>query len=223
MLVIVLSFSQAEASEKVCAEEVKRRKEIEEMLALQTQELEKLIVQHNQLLEELQMVKEQEPALEDQIKQSSCVEKELEEKIIQAVELLITFKARRDALKMERDTAIIELNILEKLVKEDSVDFLGSRFFEFSFSDITGATKNFDPSLKIGEGKFGSVYKGILRHLKVAIKMLPSNGSISDSEFEYEVNPYFLDTNKSVLHSHVRYFSRQLKNPLRSDHSILHY
>lgn len=190
MLIIVLSFSQAEASEKVCAEEVKRRKEIEEMLALQIQELEKLKVQHNQVSEELQMIKEQEPALQDQIKQSSCVEKELEEKIIQAVELLITFKARRDALKMERDTAIRELDILKKLVKEDNADFLGLRFFEFSFSDITEATKNFDPSLKIGEGNFGSVYKGILRHLKVAIKMLPSNGSISDSEFEYEVKPY---------------------------------
>ncbi|XP_031108988.1 U-box domain-containing protein 32 isoform X2 [Ipomoea triloba] len=180
------AIREAEASEKVCAEEVKRRKEIEEMLALQTQELEKLKVQHNQLSEELQMIKEQEPALQDQIEQSSCAEKELEEKIIQAVELLISFKARRDALKMERDTAIRELNILKKLVKEDNVDFLGSRFFEFSFSDITEATKNFDPSLKIGEGNFGSVYKGILRHLKVAIKMLPSNGSISDSEFEYE-------------------------------------
>nr|GMC64847.1 U-box domain-containing protein 32 isoform X1 [Ipomoea batatas] len=180
------AIREAEASEKVCAEEVKRRKEIEEMLALQTQELEKLKVQHNQVSEELQMIKEQEPALQDQIKQSSCVEKELEEKIIQAVELLITFKARRDALKMERDTAIRELNILKKLVKEDNADFLGLRFFEFSFSDITEATKNFDPSLKIGEGNFGSVYKGILRHLKVAIKMLPSNGSISDSEFEYE-------------------------------------
>ncbi|GKE04837.1 U-box domain-containing protein 32-like protein isoform X1, partial [Tanacetum coccineum] len=35
-------------------------------------------------------------------------------------------------------------------------------------------------------GRYGSVYKGILRHVRIAIKMLPSLGSQGDAEFEDE-------------------------------------
>lgn len=180
------ALREAEASEKVCNVEVKRRKEIEQMLVLQTQELEKLKFLYYGLAEELQKMNELQAVLVNQIKQSTSAEKELEEKIIQAVELLKTFKARRNALQRERDTVIRELDGLKKLLKPDIVDSLGPKFFEIAFSDITEATGNFDPSLKIGEGNYGSVYKGIHRGLNVAIKMLPSFGSMSDSEFEYE-------------------------------------
>ncbi|GKF98421.1 U-box domain-containing protein 32 isoform X1 [Tanacetum coccineum] len=55
--------------------------------------------------------------------------------------------------------------------------------------EIMEATQDFNQSLKIGEGRYGSVYKGILRHVRIAIKMLPSLGSQGDAEFEDEVNP----------------------------------
>lgn len=64
---------------------------------------------------------------------------------------------------------------------------------EFSFSEIEEATCNFNPSLKIGEGGYGNVFKGILRHTEVAIKMLNPNSSQGTSEFQQEVS--WLDIN----------------------------
>lgn len=53
----------------------------------------------------------------------------------------------------------------------------------FSFEELRDATKNFNRLLKIGEGGFGSVYKGCIRLVDgvgdpcvVAVKMLKQNG-----------------------------------------------
>lgn len=178
---------QAEASESICMKETNQRKELEEMLAKQRQELERMKNQHDRCIKELQMVREQKPMLESQITKSHLLEKELEEKIIQAVKLLIIFKEKRDELQTEHEEATKEVKKLRNLVEEDTMNLSSHQFFAFSFLEIIEATRNFDPSWKIGDGKRGCVYKGLLRHVKVAIKMLPSHGSQNDMEFENEV------------------------------------
>lgn len=179
---------QAEASESACLKERNQRKEMEEMLAKQRQELEMMKNQRDQCTKELQMVREQKPALESQITNFNLLEKELEEKIIQAVKLLITFKEKRDELQREHDEAITEVTKLRSLAEKDAMSLSLLQCFKFSFMEITEASQNFDPSCKIGDGKSGCVYKGLLRHVKVAIKMLPLHGSQSDLEFENEVS-----------------------------------
>lgn len=56
----------------------------------------------------------------------------------------------------------------------------------FTVSELRSATKNFSPNNKIGEGGFGSVYKGVIKHkskfqdvevkIEVAIKKLNTYG-----------------------------------------------
>ncbi|KAL3524291.1 hypothetical protein ACH5RR_017125 [Cinchona calisaya] len=176
----------AEASEGLYSEEINQRQDVESLLKKQRQELETMKNEHNKIGKELQLVQNQKLTLERQIMKNSGTEKELEEKIIQAVNLLISFKGKRDALRIERDNALREAREFRKLIKEDAAAFCISQFFAFSFLIIMEATQNFDPSMKIGEGKFGSVYKGILHHVKAAIKMLPPCGSQSDADFEHE-------------------------------------
>ena len=60
-------------------------------------------------------------------------------------------------------------------------------FSEFSFSEIEEATHHFDPSLKIGEGGYGNIYKGILGQTQVAVKMRRSNSMQGPAEFQQEV------------------------------------
>ncbi|KAL0400736.1 UNVERIFIED_CONTAM: U-box domain-containing protein 32 [Sesamum latifolium] len=96
-------------------------------------------------------------------------------------------KGTRDRLQIEYDSAIRKVNKYRALQKEDPLGISSAQFFGISFSDIIEATQNFKPSQKIGEGRYGSVFKGVLCHVKVAIKMLPSMGSQSDSEFKNEV------------------------------------
>lgn len=43
---------------------------------------------------------------------------------------------------------------------------------EFTSDELSRATEGFHPHQKVGEGGFGSVYRGTLRHTAVAIKVL---------------------------------------------------
>lgn len=182
-----LEANMAEATGNLYTKEIHQRKNMEDFLVRQEQELERLTNQHDQLLKEIQTVLDQNSILERQILENCYAEKELEEKIIQAVELLIRFKEKRDMLLIERDIAVKRAHQFRELVKEDEAYSHISQSFNFSFSDIIEATQNFEPSLKMGDGRFGSVYKGIIRHTKIAIRMLPSCGSQSDPEFNREV------------------------------------
>ncbi|GJN29408.1 hypothetical protein PR202_gb17634 [Eleusine coracana subsp. coracana] len=53
--------------------------------------------------------------------------------------------------------------------------------------ELERATDNFSTSLKIGEGGFGCVFKGILRNMTVAIKVLKPDNLQGQSQFEQEV------------------------------------
>ncbi|OMO68380.1 hypothetical protein CCACVL1_19973 [Corchorus capsularis] len=178
---------QAKAFECLHTKEMSRRKEAEKLLEREKQEVQKMNDQRNEIMKELQMVKDQRKVLENQIAESEGTVEELEEKIISAVELLISFRKQRDNMRIEHENAIRKLKDLRKLVNGNNATFPGTEILKFSFLEINNATRNFDPSWKIGEGKYGSVYKGLLRHVHVAIKMLPSYGSQSLLVFENEV------------------------------------
>lgn len=188
ILPIVAANLQAKASESLYAEELIHRKEVEEALAKEKLELEWMKKQQDEVNEELQISLNQKSLLESQIAESDQMVKELEQKIISAVELLQNYKKERDELQIERDNALKEAEELRISRKESSSSTHQPQFFsEFLFSEIEEATCNFDPSLKIGEGGYGSIYKGILRHTHVAIKMLHSHSLQGPSEFQQEV------------------------------------
>ncbi|KAK8714745.1 hypothetical protein V6N13_042094 [Hibiscus sabdariffa] len=181
------AISKAEALESLYMKEMSKRKEMEEFLEREKQEAQKMKDQLDEFIKELQRVKDQRVILESQIAESRCMAEQLEDKMFSAVELLISFKKKRDDMRIEHGNAMRVLKKLRKLANGGDASFPGTQILEFSFMEINNATRNFDPSWKIGEGRYGSVYKGLLRHLNVSIKMLPSYGSQSLLEFENEV------------------------------------
>ncbi|KDP21153.1 hypothetical protein JCGZ_21624 [Jatropha curcas] len=63
-----------------------------------------------------------------------------------------------------------------------------SQTVSFTLKLIKAATKNFDPSNKIGEGGFGPVYKGLLADgTVIAVKQLSSKSSQGNREFLNEI------------------------------------
>ena len=90
-------------------------------------------------------------------------------------------------MKMERDNTLREVEELRRKQGEGTSTNMPQFFSEFSFSEIEEATRNFDLSLKIGEGGYGSIYKGLLRYTQVAIKMLHAHSMQGPSEFQQEV------------------------------------
>ncbi|XP_062156574.1 U-box domain-containing protein 33-like isoform X1 [Alnus glutinosa] len=147
-------------------EALKRRKAERDMIAAirwkEKEEFEKVKNQRDQLMEELRISQERETSL----------------------------KCRIAELHIERDDALKEAQWLRRKQGEASGRHRLSddQFFEFSLIEIEEATLWFDESLKIGEGGYGNIYKGLLRQTKVAIKMLKSHDSQGTSQFQMEVD-----------------------------------
>lgn len=184
---VLFIILQAELLESSCMEEVKKRKEMEELLEKEKREVERINKERAELLKELQHVDEQKSVLDRKASEYQCDMEELEKKMFAAVDLLVSFKDKRDKLLIEREGAMDKLRKLKNIVKREPSRYRNAEMPMFSFVEIIEATRNFDPSWKIGEGRHGSVYKGLLRHMDVALKMFPSYGSHSQSAFQYEV------------------------------------
>ncbi|KAM3316851.1 hypothetical protein ACQJBY_034800 [Aegilops geniculata] len=74
----------------------------------------------------------------------------------------------------------------------------GDSYSTFTWEEIDSATASFSESLKIGTGSNGTVYKGHLNHLDVAIKVLHSNDSTSTKHFNQE-----LEVLSKIRHPHL--------------------
>ncbi|KAK6162315.1 hypothetical protein DH2020_002156 [Rehmannia glutinosa] len=186
---VIDAIRKAKACETMYAKELRRRRENEEALARGREEAEKMKMQLGEIMEKLRVAQEQKFSLECQIADSDKMVEDLEQKMFSAVELLQKYKKERDELQVERDNALrVAEELREKQAEEASSSSISQFFSEFSFLEIEEATINFSQALKIGEGGYGSIYRGNLRHTQVAIKMLHPNSSQGPFEFQQEVN-----------------------------------
>ncbi|GMH00514.1 hypothetical protein Nepgr_002353 [Nepenthes gracilis] len=183
------AIRKAKAAEIVYSDELRLTKQIKGDLAKGKEELESIKNQSDKIFEELQNALDQRSFLENEIEKSNLMVKELEEKIVSAVELLQNYKKEREELQIERCKALCEAEELRKQLELQSLNTHFPKFFsEFSFLEIEEATNNFDRSMKIGEGGYGSIYKGLLRHIEVAVKILHPDSSQGPQEFQQEVD-----------------------------------
>lgn len=72
--------------------------------------------------------------------------------------------------------------VLDALVKVDV------RYRKYTIEEIEAATEFFSQSLKIGEGGYGPVFKCLLDHTPVAVKVLRPDASQGRSQFQQEVS-----------------------------------
>ncbi|KAG6730023.1 hypothetical protein I3842_01G059200 [Carya illinoinensis] len=171
------AIQRTKVLESFYTKELKQRKEIQEMLAREKEKLEMMKKQEDEVMEELHVTLDQKSLLENQIAETDAMVKVLGMRITSAEELLQTFKKNRDEVQIEHDNALKQLEELRRKQGEILGTPVSHFFSEFPYSEIKEATQNFDPSMKIGEGRSRSIYKGLLRHTQVAIKM-PHNRSL---------------------------------------------
>ncbi|KAJ6840817.1 U-box domain-containing protein 33-like isoform X1 [Iris pallida] len=183
------ALKRAKASESLYAKEVKQRKDIEESLAREMVEIETLKDQRDKTMEQCKIANMQKEALELQIVNSNSIIKDLEEKLLEARRLFDSLQVEHEELQLQQDASVREAEELRQKIEAGTTKTHGpTHFSEFSYSEIEQATCNFSSSFKIGEGGYGSVYKGFLRNTIVAIKMLNPDGMQGQSEFHQEVN-----------------------------------
>ncbi|KAL9264361.1 U-box domain-containing protein [Drosera capensis] len=180
---------EAKAAETSYSFELRRRREVEEELAMGKEELQFMRNQRDKVYEDLQNALTQKSSLENELEQSSLQIKELEEKMLSVVDLLQQYKTEREELQVERDNALREaVELREQLENQPSSSNTRQYFATFSLLELEEATDGFNPSSKIGEGGYGSIYKGPLRHTEVAIKMPHPDTKQGYLEFYQEVD-----------------------------------
>ncbi|WOL17350.1 U-box domain-containing protein 33-like isoform X1 [Canna indica] len=170
--------------------ETKQRKEIEARVSQQNREIEKLRQQRDEMFEDLQKEHEKRVTVELQLADSKHTTKGGENKLSDAYYLLNSLKHENEELRRELDEAVQEAKQLRRKIEEKAATASThgtEHFSEFSYSELEQATNKFDSALKIGEGGYGSVYKGVLHQKTVAIKMLNSQGIQGEKEFHKEV------------------------------------
>lgn len=168
---------QAATLKKEASDERLRRIELERMVRTMDQyvsgveqELEQLKIQHDEVREKLQ-------------KDNEHLQGQLSESRGQYDRLL----SEHDHLLHERNVAIREVQELRQKRGQMLSVLITSMHCEFSSTELECATENFSSSLKIGEGGFGCVYRGNLRNMTVAIKVLKPDSLQGQSQFEQEV------------------------------------
>ncbi|KAK1434722.1 hypothetical protein QVD17_00472 [Tagetes erecta] len=177
---------RANTSENLYAEELRKKQDIGRILEKTKEENESIKKELDEVVEDLRVALEQKSFLESQIVGFEHEVHDLEQKVFSGVDLLHNSKKERDELQEQCDDALRLLAEMKE--KQGSCSSVSQLYTEFSFSEVKDATRNFDSSLKIGEGGYGSIFRGVIRHTQVAIKMLHFDSLQGPTEFQQEVN-----------------------------------
>ncbi|KAF9687830.1 hypothetical protein SADUNF_Sadunf02G0133900 [Salix dunnii] len=172
----ITALRKAQVLGNLYAAELRHRKETEEALVKEKQEHRKTKDQRDEAF----LVSIDQRLLRD----ADC--SRLENKIKELDDEKLAYVEQCKEYKKERDELVKELS--EKHAEDASGMHIHQLLSVFSFQEIQEATHNFDPSVKIGEGGYGEIYKGFLRHTPVAIKMLNPESMQGHAEFKQEVD-----------------------------------
>lgn len=168
--------------------EFRQRKTLDETITRQAHHIEDVKRQCDAISNELHDTKEHKFILEQRITEMTFIIKDHEEKMATNKYLLQVMQKENEKLQKERDAAVAEAEGLRQKNGHNSVPLAAEALTtEFSSFELEEATQGFDQALKIGEGGFGSVYKGLLRNTTVAVKLLHPESQQGQTEFDQEV------------------------------------
>lgn len=200
-------FLQSKELEKCYMNELRQRKALKEMHDKQRQEIDVMRRQQEEADAALYNSNEQKATLEQRISEIELYVKDNEDELARNKHQLEALQADCDRIQQERDAAIreaAELHEKNRLGVFAPSEALNTKF---SLIELQQATQDFNPMFKVGEGGFGSVYKGFLRNTTVAIKLLHPESMQGQSEFHQEVSNHsfcmkttFSVTRKCDLH-----------------------
>ncbi|KAK7358469.1 hypothetical protein VNO77_00397 [Canavalia gladiata] len=98
-----------------------------------------------------------------------------------------TAEVHRRIAELEAQKRISAESEQKKMTTMDIRSHGPARYRKYTIEEIEEATKFFDPSLKIGEGGYGPVFRSELDHTSVAIKVLKPDAAQGRSQFQQEV------------------------------------
>ncbi|KAK8598032.1 hypothetical protein V6N13_095424 [Hibiscus sabdariffa] len=129
-------------------------------------------LQEQQKIEEGRLAEEAALSLveKDQVKCQSAIE---------AAQMIAELESKK-RMFVEKDAS-------KEAEEGEMADAYDLRCRKYRIQEIEAATDHFSPSRKIGEGGYGPVYHGYLDHTPVAIKVLRSDATQGQIQFQQEV------------------------------------
>ncbi|WVZ21616.1 hypothetical protein V8G54_008938 [Vigna mungo] len=142
-------------------------------------ELQRWKIEEERRLEEARLAEETALAIaeKEKAKSKAAIEAAEAQKRIAELEAQKRLSAEMKALKESEE----KRKVLESLVNVDV------RYRKYTIEEIEEATNFFSESLKIGEGGYGPVFKCLLDHTPVAVKVLRPDAQQGRSQFQREV------------------------------------
>ncbi|CAM8952691.1 unnamed protein product [Rhodiola kirilowii] len=188
------AIRKTDAYEFAHALEIDRKRQAEEMLKCIKRKQDKVSQNKEEALRELRIVKGSVATLENDIKKSNF---DLREASFQLKGMQASITALRLAnLKVWR-RRMDAVSCFERGSKHGQAEFISHptcsgyedlpQLLVFSLSDVEIATCNFSESFKLGQGRYGRVYKGEIMQKTVVIKQLYPQNVHGQSEFQQEV------------------------------------
>ncbi|CAM0956275.1 unnamed protein product [Alopecurus aequalis] len=159
--------------DKSCEDVPKQKREVEDAIAKASEDM-KLLKQEMEAMRQNR---------DDAVEKLSIAKEEKAEMVTASRYLVESQRVKLEKLEDERDTALERAEQMRSMASGLNL----ALFSEFSLSELRQATRNFSDTMKIGEGGFGCVYRGVLRNTTVAIKILHSQSSQGRSQFQQEV------------------------------------
>lgn len=143
-------------------------------------ELKKWKLEEERRLEEARLAEETALAVaeKERAKSKAAIEAAEAQKRIAQLEAQKRLTAEMKALRESEE----KKKLLDALVNVDV------RYRRYTIEEIEAATDFFAESLKIGEGGYGPVFKCLLDHTPVAVKVLRPDAQQGRSQFQREVS-----------------------------------
>lgn len=143
-------------------------------------ELQKWKLEEERRLEEARLAEETALAIaeKERAKSKAAIEAAEAQKRIAQLEAQKRLTAEMKALRESEE----KKKVLDALVNVDI------RYRRYTIEEIEAATDFFAESLKIGEGGYGPVFKCLLDHTPVAVKVLRPDAQQGRSQFQREVS-----------------------------------
>ncbi|WCJ22781.1 U-box domain-containing protein kinase family protein [Euphorbia peplus] len=191
------TLCRAQALQNLYAKELRCRKETEEALAREKEEHQRT---KNKREEERLVTLDQRLLQQIQASDFASKMEELKDERLSAVHQCEEYKKERDRLLEEHEDLrqLAQAIQLSKEGENGSCSNTNQSLLSFSYSEIEEATCGFDLLLRIGETRHGNVYKAVIRHIPVAIKMMTWRSTMGKQAFQQEV-----DTMSKLRHPNV--------------------
>ncbi|KAG2655095.1 U-box domain-containing protein 33-like isoform X2 [Panicum virgatum] len=167
----------ADDAESSYQREAKQRKEMEDMLARERAAMEQDRRELNDILDKIRQVDDRSADLELQISTSERMMSELEARLSESYSLLETLRPTTTTASGEGTEGA-----------QDGGQ--GASFLRLGYSELDEATRHFDESARVdggGDGGRGKVYRGDLRNMAVAVKVLRRDVAVDEARFAREV------------------------------------